>query len=59
MPDILQEFPIAAEPARVFRAISEPSLLDEWWTLHSSGQANSARGRLAGTLRRADYNLSG
>jgi uncharacterized protein YndB with AHSA1/START domain len=38
MPDILQEFPIAAEPARVFRAISEPSLLDEWWTLRSSGQ---------------------
>ena len=38
MPDILQEFPIAAEPAQVFRAVSEPSLLDEWWTLHSSGQ---------------------
>ena len=40
MPDILQEFPIAAEPARVFRAVSEPALLDEWWTLRSTGRAS-------------------
>ena len=40
MPDILQEFPIAADPARVFRAVSEPSLLDEWWTLRCSGDAS-------------------
>jgi len=40
MPDILQEFPIAAEPARVFRSVSEPALLDEWWTLRSTGHAS-------------------
>jgi uncharacterized protein YndB with AHSA1/START domain len=37
MHDILQDFPIAAEPARVYRAVSEPALLDEWWTLRSTG----------------------
>ena len=39
MPDILQDFPINATAADVFRAVSEPRLLDEWWTLTSSGQA--------------------
>jgi uncharacterized protein YndB with AHSA1/START domain len=38
MPDILQDFPIAAPPARVFDAVSAPELLDEWWTLRSSGR---------------------
>lgn len=37
MHDILQDFPIAADPARVYRVVSEPSGLDEWWTLRSSG----------------------
>jgi len=37
MPDILQDFPIAADPARVYRAVSEPALIDEWWTLRSAG----------------------
>ena len=37
MADILQEFPIAVDPARVFQAVSEPRLLDEWWTLRSDG----------------------
>ena len=37
MPDILQDFPIDVPPARVFAAVSEPALLDEWWTLRSSG----------------------
>lgn len=40
MPDILQEFPINASPAEVYRAVSEPRLLDEWWTLTSSGRAD-------------------
>jgi uncharacterized protein YndB with AHSA1/START domain len=40
MPDILQDFPVAAEPNQVFRAVSEPSLLDEWWTLRSTGRAS-------------------
>jgi len=35
--DILQDFPIAADPSRVYRAISEPAMLDEWWTIRSSG----------------------
>jgi uncharacterized protein YndB with AHSA1/START domain len=39
MHDILQDFPIAADPARVYRAVSEPALLDEWWTLASAGTA--------------------
>lgn len=37
MPDILQDFPIAAPSARVFAAVSEPALIDQWWTLRSSG----------------------
>jgi uncharacterized protein YndB with AHSA1/START domain len=37
MPDILQEFPIAADTARVYQAVSEPRQLDEWWTLGSAG----------------------
>jgi len=38
MPDILQDFPIAASPERVFDAVSSPKLLDEWWTLRSAGR---------------------
>ena len=37
MHDILQDFPVAADPSRVYRAISEPAMLDEWWTIRSSG----------------------
>ena len=37
MSDILQDFPIAADSVRVYRAVSEPAALDEWWTLRSSG----------------------
>ena len=37
MPDILQDFPIAAPPSRVFDAVSIPALLDEWWTIRSTG----------------------
>ena len=38
MPDIFHDFPIAAPPERVFRAIATPDGLDEWWTKHSAGQ---------------------
>jgi uncharacterized protein YndB with AHSA1/START domain len=38
MPDILQDFPIAAAPERVYEAVSEPRLLDEWWTITSTGK---------------------
>lgn len=38
MPEILQEFPIAASREIVFRAISEPASLDCWWTLSCSGE---------------------
>jgi uncharacterized protein YndB with AHSA1/START domain len=37
MADILQDFPIQAPPGRVFEAVSRPALLDEWWTVRSSG----------------------
>jgi len=37
MPAILQDFPIAASPNRVFDAVSTPAGLDAWWTLHSKG----------------------
>ena len=37
MHDILQDFPIAAPPEQVFRAVSTPDGLDEWWTLRSTG----------------------
>lgn len=39
MPDILQDFPIAAPPHRVFQGVTDPALLDQWWTLRSAGQA--------------------
>jgi uncharacterized protein YndB with AHSA1/START domain len=38
MTDILQNFPIKVAPARVFDGVSAPALLDEWWTLRSTGQ---------------------
>jgi uncharacterized protein YndB with AHSA1/START domain len=37
MADILQDFPISASPERVYEAISQPSGLDAWWTLTSTG----------------------
>ena len=37
MPDILHDFWINAPADRVFRAISTPEGLDEWWTQHSAG----------------------
>ncbi len=38
MADILQDFPIAVPPARVYEAVSTPSGLDAWWTLTCSGE---------------------
>jgi uncharacterized protein YndB with AHSA1/START domain len=38
MPDILQDFPIRVPPQRVFDAVSQPALLDHWWTLRCTGQ---------------------
>jgi uncharacterized protein YndB with AHSA1/START domain len=37
MPDILQDLPIRASAACVFRAVSAPAELDQWWTIRSSG----------------------
>lgn len=37
MPDILQDFPIQVPPDRAFDGVSRPALLDQWWTLRSSG----------------------
>jgi uncharacterized protein YndB with AHSA1/START domain len=39
LPSITHDFPINAPPSQVFRALSDPKLLDEWWTLRSSGTA--------------------
>lgn len=39
MPDILMDFPVSAPPDAVFRAVSTPAGLDQWWTLTSSGSA--------------------
>ena len=38
MPDILHDFPIKASLSRVFRAVSAPADLDQWWTLTSAGE---------------------
>lgn len=38
MADILQDFPIQVPPRRVFDGVSQPALLDQWWTLRSTGQ---------------------
>ena len=38
MADILQDFPIQALPGAVFYAVSQPALLDEWWTMRSTGK---------------------
>ena len=38
MPDIVQEFPILVPPSRVFDGVTQPILLDQWWTLRSSGR---------------------
>jgi uncharacterized protein YndB with AHSA1/START domain len=38
MPDITQDFPIGASPARVFDTISTAAGLDRWWTKHASGE---------------------
>src|SRR4029079_3551298 len=38
MADILQDFPIKVPASRVFRAISDPAGLDQWWTISSAGE---------------------
>ena len=38
MPDILQDFVIQAPLERVSEAVSQPALIDEWWTLRASGR---------------------
>ena len=37
MADILQDFPINVAPGRAFDGVSQPALLDQWWTITSSG----------------------
>ena len=37
MPDILNDFPIKAPIGDVFRAVTSPQGLDEWWTKRSKG----------------------
>jgi uncharacterized protein YndB with AHSA1/START domain len=42
MPDILQDFPIKAEPSRVFDAVSTPAGLNQWWTRTCGGEPAAA-----------------
>lgn len=44
MADILQDFPIQVPPGRVFDAVSQPALLDEWWTVRSVGKPEVGAG---------------
>jgi len=37
MADIFHDFPIKVAPDRVFRAVSTPQGLDQWWTKQSEG----------------------
>jgi uncharacterized protein YndB with AHSA1/START domain len=37
MPSILHDLVISSPPGRVFKAITEPAQIDNWWTLRSSG----------------------
>ena len=39
MADILQDFPIRVAPGRAFDGVSQPALLDQWWTVRSSGRS--------------------
>jgi uncharacterized protein YndB with AHSA1/START domain len=41
MPDIFHDFTIAGKRGAVFKAITTPPGLDEWWTKTSSGEARS------------------
>jgi uncharacterized protein YndB with AHSA1/START domain len=38
MPDIYSDFPIRVPAADVFRAVSTPAGLDQWWTKRSAGK---------------------
>ena len=39
MPDIYSDFPVKVPPADVFRVVSTPAGLDQWWTKRSAGTA--------------------
>ena len=41
MPDIHHDFPIGADPRRVFEALSSPAGLDQWWTKLELTQADA------------------
>ncbi len=38
MPDIFHDFPIKVASSGVFRAVSTPAELDQWWTVRSTGE---------------------
>ena len=39
MPEIFHDFPVAAPPSEVFRAITTPEGLSAWWTKEAEGDA--------------------
>lgn len=38
MADIFHDFPIKASPEEVFRGVTSPPRLDQWWTKRSAGE---------------------
>jgi len=39
MPNILHDFTVKSDPAAVYRAISTPDGLNQWWTQRAQGRA--------------------
>ena len=43
MPDILHDFRVKADPTTVYRAISTPDGLNQWWTQRAVGHAEAGQ----------------
>jgi len=39
VPDIFHDFPIKVASSGVFRAVTTPAELDQWWTVRSTGES--------------------
>ena len=58
MPDIYHDFPIGADPQRVFDALSSPAGLDQWWTKSSVGTAKVGAEYELGPVLSEHYRIS-
>jgi uncharacterized protein YndB with AHSA1/START domain len=43
MPDILHDFTVKADPSTVYRAITSPEGLDQWWTRRAQGHPEAGQ----------------